>query len=76
MQGILVASGVIDTDFEGEIKVMLLVEFQRLMQLILLPLCKPKIKSREIKEERPDLLHLMPIGYKPQAYSDQNSPCL
>ena len=78
MQGIIVAPGVIDADFEGEIKVMtcspsgvsVVKAGQRLAQLILLPAVQTKSQSKKEKkkrkkrEKRTDLVHLTHIGYK------------
>ena len=71
MQGIIVAPGVIDAHFEREIKVMthsasgisVVKAGQRLAQLILLSANQISDQERK-KEERMDLVHLMPIGYK------------
>lgn len=80
MQGIPVAPGVINADFEGEIEVMthrngisVVNKGKQLEQLVSLPKCKLEIELREVREEILDLVHPMPIGYKPQVHSNRNS---
>lgn len=46
---------------------------KQLEQLVSLPKCKLEIELREVREEILDLVHPMPIGYKPQVHSNQNS---
>lgn len=73
MQWIFVAPRIIDGDFEGKIKVIThssngvsVVETgQRCAQLVILPTVQTRSQVKGGKGAKDDLVHQMPIGYKP-----------